>query len=779
MERNGLRDRQMASMTLGDPRFLPAPIGFLRGVRYDITDADDAFLAMVGYTRDDLASGRISWREMTPPELLHLDEAGMTQARESGGFTAPYQKEFFRKDGSRVKVLLVCAFVPRREGEWIGYVVDLSSPPQAAARAEDMTLPLDGPLPHDIFARLVGELVRERGRMLHMLDNTPAMMWAVDPNVRLLGANAAFMTAQRSASGVDVEIGTDLLSDIYPLEMRAGWAEWYARALAGEHVNATRTYRLDDRVAHIEYQLSPIVGPDGSVAGATIISLDQTTRIETEARLRASDARFTSLAVSLPVGIFVADAGGRLTYMNPRLTEIMGASEAALVGHGYVERILPEHLSRLRCAVSSAIDRGESFDAAFEIRRLDGQVRSVRCQARRADVDDPESVVIGSIEDETERLAQAERERRRQTMESLGTLAGGIAHDFNNMLGVILGFAELAATKGTGGEVDLEALDGIRTASLRARELVQRILAFSRRTEQRMETLDLGRLVEESARLLRAAIPASVVMDVVLPPLPVRVRGDAAALQQVVVNLCTNAEHALRRVSDPKLVVALEIASVGSRRCARLVVRDNGLGIPRDVLARVFEPFFTTKEAGEGTGMGLAMVHGIVTSHEGEIHVTSSPGAGATFTITLPTVDSATPQPPAKEASEPPTSGGRILLVEDEAAVGLVTMRVLTRAGYSVTSVTSAQDALDILHADPGYDLVLTDFSMPGMRGDELARVLGKEWPELRCLLMSGYRSDLRVDDIGGSAETRSFLSKPFSVAELSRAVGALMPRPT
>jgi CheY-like chemotaxis protein len=350
-------------------------------------------------------------------------------------------------------------------------------------------------------------------------------------------------------------------------------------------------------------------------------------------------------------------------------------------------------------------------------------------------------------------------------MEALGTLAGGIAHDFNNMLGIILGFADRAEKEPAS---QVEALASIRTASLRARDLVQQILAFGRRREHAMEPTDLKGLVVETMRLLRAAIPTSVVLDVVLPPHPVVVRADAAALQQVLVNLCTNAKHALRGTSGAKLTVSLDV----SEGLARLRVADNGPGFSSAVADRLFEPFFTTKPLGEGTGMGLAVVHGIVASHGGDI-TASSTERGACFTVTLPL--SADPMRSPRGSSVEIQRIAHVLVAEDEPLLARIVLRVLTEAGHAVTSCASAEDALAIVRDAPStIDLVLTDLSMPGMRGDELARRLAELRPDLPCLVMSGHAETQIFDQAGAP---RGFLQKPFVGQELLDAVEHLLAR--
>ena len=600
----------------------PAPpppiVGVMMGVGEEITDADDAFLAIVGYTREDFEAGRMNWAEMTPPEFLHLDAAGIRQAVERGGFTVPYQKEFLRKDGTRVPVLLVCAFIPRTVGRWIGYVVDLSPPTAQQAVPSDARTALGEPLPQEFYARLVNELVLERTRVLAMLDHTDALFWAVDPQLRLLSANAAFQAAQRQVSGHDLAIGESVVGPEFPLEMRDEWARFYQRALAGERFSALTEHDLPVGRRYYQNSFNPIVDPRLGVIGVSVVSQDKTARQATEHALRASEARFRTLAAASPLGIYLTDARGEVVYANPRLLEIWRLPPGEPFGRAAERLIHPDDFRRVTADRDAAFAAGEPVAQDFRLRFPDGTERYLR--ARMAPVREGDRVTgfVGTMDDDTERQVLAQRVRQSEKMESLGTLAGGIAHDFNNMLGVVLGHAELALADAeelvTEGHSLRESLQEIRTASLRARDLVRQILTFSRRSEQQTTSVDLRALTVESLRLLRATIPSTVMLDARLPEGPVPVLGDPTGLQQVLVNLCTNAEYAMRAVGGGSLTVALEVERRGGPATAVLTVRDTGQGMTPEVRDRLFEPFYTTKPRGEGTGMGLAVVHGMVTS---------------------------------------------------------------------------------------------------------------------------------------------------------------------
>lgn len=752
-----------------------SPVGVVRGCGTRITAADATFLRTIGYTRADFESGDLDWQEMTPPEQLHLDEAGIQQALAAGdGFTAPYVKEFIRKDGTRVPVLLVSAFVPDTVGTWIGYVVDLSAPTPRHAVASDADAPLGEPLPADFYGRLVAELVRERARLVSLINSTDALVVAVDPQGRLLAANAAFQALQRLTSGRDMAIGEPLAApeDTSPEVLR--WKALHARALAGERFSTRTRLVLPGGARYLDAVLSPIVDARAGVVGVAVVCQDVTARVAVEDALRESEARFRQLAYAAPLGIFLAAPDGAGVYVNPAVAKIWGRPAAELLGSGWFEDVHPEDAERAMREWRAATSAAKEL-ALLEYRLVlpDLGVRHVRVWASPVCDGDRVTGYVGSVEDATERHAQAARARQREKMESLGTLAGGIAHDFNNMLSVILGYTEVAIEEPGAGDLHI-SLGEIKIAATRARDLVRQILTFSRRTERADAPVDLGCVAAEGVRLLRSSL--SVAIEVAVPSVPLIVRGDATALQQIVVNLCTNAAHAMRDRSG-SISVRLEARGEPPDGEAVLTVRDAGCGIPADVRERLFEPFFTTKPVGEGTGMGLAVVHGIVTAHGGVISVESAPDAGSTFAVSLPLVSGvAVTKAPAPPAIEKGT--GHLLIVEDERAIARLSARALERSGYTVAIASDGMEGLRMFSAAPdAYDVVLTDLAMPDLTGDKLARAIRVVRPRQRIILVSGYLGSLTAGearDLGVSI----LLPKPFTQHELVDAVGRVLAAP-
>jgi signal transduction histidine kinase/ActR/RegA family two-component response regulator len=383
------------------------------------------------------------------------------------------------------------------------------------------------------------------------------------------------------------------------------------------------------------------------------------------------------------------------------------------------------------------------------------------------------------IQAETEKKILEKQLRQAQKMEAVGTLAGGIAHDFNNILSAVIGFAEMAMDETPPESSTRHSMQQVLQAGLRAKNLVKQILAFSRQTEQALQPVQMRKVVQEAGELLRASLPTTIEIR-----REVRsnafVLADPTQMHQVLMNLCTNAAHAMRERGG-RLTIGLEDLEVppaapGSPMellpgaYLRLTVQDTGMGIPADHLERIFDPFFTTKGVGEGTGMGLSVVHGIVKAHGGNIGVTSTVGRGSAFTVLLPAITSTNEQRLERPTAAPGGSE-RILLVDDEAMLVQMTAQLLERLGYRVAAETSSPRALERFRAAPGeFDLVITDMTMPGVTGKELAReVLGLR-PRLPVILCTGF-SDAIDEATAREMGIRAFIVKPIVMRELAETV--------
>jgi len=371
------------------------------------------------------------------------------------------------------------------------------------------------------------------------------------------------------------------------------------------------------------------------------------------------------------------------------------------------------------------------------------------------------------------RLAQA------QKMEAIGVLAGGIAHDFNNVLAAIMGYTELAVEDAPPDSRAVNDLEKVLTAAHRAKDLVKQILAFSRQSSLDRTPVKIQPLVKESLKMLRASIPSTISITQDIDPLDGTVMADPTQIHQVIMNLCTNAYHAMENTGG-ELSVKVKTTPIDSLapsderqippgKYVELTVTDTGTGIGADIIDKIFEPYFTTKGTGKGSGMGLAIIHGIITSYGGAITVKSAIGQGTTFTVYLPVVEEVIRE--SGELKEIPGGKGRILFVDDEELLMKMGREMLEMLGYTVTSRDSSKEALETFMAAPNlFDLVITDQTMPEMTGIDLARRMLQIRPDVPIILCTGY-SPLVDEESAKLIGIREFAIKPLTMASIAQLI--------
>ncbi|MCC6234324.1 MAG: response regulator [Verrucomicrobiales bacterium] len=522
-------------------------------------------------------------------------------------------------------------------------------------------------------------------------------------------------------------------------------------------------------------------------------------RMEAEEHRRENEERLRLAMETVRMGTWEIDLARSTLVASPEAEAVYGYPPGTMSGNQdqLWTRASAADAAALQLQLQTVHDGNSAgLDAVHRI-EVDGVERWLEVRARvhgsRSTGSSPR--LVGVTADITARR-QAERSRERleeqlrqsQKQEAIGTLAGGIAHDFNNLLAVILGNVEAARHETSDSHPARASLAEIERSGLRARDLVRRILAFSRPQEQQRIPLHLGSVVEEVARLLRSTLPAAVEIHTGIDAETPWVLADASQIHQVLLNLGTNAWHALegrggclRLNLKPALLDAAAVESLPALapgRYALLEVQDDGHGMSAEIITRIFDPFFTTKPPGQGTGLGLAVAQAIVKSHQGAIAVDSQIGRGTTFRVYLPQTQIATPPPPppAAPSTIPPSrTGARILFVDDEEGLVRLGRRILERAGYQVEAHSHAHRALELFRAAPDtFDAVVTDLSMPGISGLELAREILRLRPHLPIILTSGNLS------LPESAEARALgirevLAKPYSAAELLPQLTALV----
>ena len=515
----------------------------------------------------------------------------------------------------------------------------------------------------------------------------------------------------------------------------------------------------------VSLNCSPIIDAQGRLLGvaALIRNTSESSQLKQDAQRRKSNMR--ALADNATTGISVMQ-NGRRVFANRTLSRMLGYSIDELLNHHNADIVREDLREEIIVAYQQRCQGNEQFSketGRTVLVRKDASELPVSLTAVPTDWNGHPAVMT-FVSDITEQLSEQARHarleaqvRESQKLDAIGTLAAGIAHDFNNVLSTIIGNTELARADVGEHHPARESLDEIGKASRRARNLVEQILTFGRRQTRDRAALMLAPVVMDAVSMLRATLPASVQVDVGFEAGLPAIVADTTQIHQVILNLCTNAWHAMQgqrgrieiRGDLVHLVgpAALSHGSLTSGDHVCLLVRDNGSGMDASTLSKIFDPFFTTKPVGEGTGIGLSVVHGIVREHGGAIDVHSQPGQGTEVRMYFPPAGQMTQTEPARnsapEASQAFASDARVLYVDDDEALVWLTTRLLKRAGYQVSSYLKPLQALEKMRADPqGFDLVVTDFNMPVMNGLEFAREILALRPDIPFAIASGYVSD-------------------------------------
>ncbi len=505
----------------------------------------------------------------------------------------------------------------------------------------------------------------------------------------------------------------------------------------------------------------------------------------TEEKLRSNVAFLQNLMDAMPYPVFYKDTGGRYLGCNRIFEQFFGTLRKDIVGKTVYD-LSPRDLADRHASADRELLSNpgtQSYEAA--VQSTDGLRHEVIFhKATFCSPDGRLAGLIGSVLDVT-KLKQAEEERRSaetqlrqaQKMEALGTLAGGIAHDFNNILGIIFGYTELARWSISDNLPATEKLDEVLKAADRAKDLVKQILAFSRQGEIEKKLVQVSLVFEEALKMLRATIPSTIDIRSDISSRST-VLGDPTQIHQVLMNLCTNAVHAMRDQGGTLEVTLVDVflePKVDDRYSGlheglhvQLIVKDTGHGIGPAIMDRIFDPFFTTKETGVGTGLGLSVVHGIVKGHGGVIEVESEPDKGSMFKVLFPAAESAF----SSDGVEPslPQGHERILVVDDEPGLAAAMGDMLESLGYETLRRTSSLEALETFLNQPAnqpFDLVITDMTMPGMTGLGLARGLLQLKPELPIIICTGFSEHIGPERIG-KLGIKGFLMKPVTLRDLA-----------
>jgi len=508
--------------------------------------------------------------------------------------------------------------------------------------------------------------------------------------------------------------------------------------------------------------------------------LEEMVRGRTRA-LEESEEKMRAILRASPIGIVLA-INRKINWANKAFFHMFNHDEDSLIGQD-ARAIYPddEEYERAGRALFPSVEESGINEIETRLIRKDGTIIDCYLRACPQDPQDPSKGQIVTVSDISESKHLEAQLLQAQKMEAIGTLAGGIAHDFNNILGAIIGYAELAKMKAPQESDVIADLNQLIKSGNRAADLVHQILTVSRRHKKERQPMQLKYIVKDALKMLRATLPSTIEIKDVSGKDAGVINADPTQMHQVIMNICTNAGHAMQEnggvleVGIGKVQVGAEDSGsryfdLPSGSYLRLTVSDTGHGIPRHVMDKIFDPYFTTKDTGEGTGLGLSVAQGIVKAHGGTITVYSEPGKETTFHVYLPLI--LMEEREEKEPEGPlPTGSERILFIDDEHALIEIGSQMLERLGYEVVTRQRSVEALELFRAEPDrFDLVITDMTMPHMTGDKLARELMKIRPDIPVILCTGHSklvSEAKAKDMG----IRAFVMKPILKRTLAEAV--------
>lgn len=615
-------------------------------------------------------------------------------------------------------------------------------------------------------------------RYRRLVDVMPSAMF-VQSNNKVVFCNPAFVKLMGAESAESL-IGRDAFDFVEPefhslLRSRNQFMEDTGSPVAGIE---TRVLRPDGKAVPVYSVATPITGYG---TNAILVAISDLTERERSMEL------LTNVLGSVNDAIMTITEVGQVTLANPATERMFGYSPNEVIGKN-VKMLMPEpfraeHDSYLQNFIRTGIAKVIGIGREVEALRKDGTTFPVELTVTEFRRDGGRHFT-GVVRDITSRKRLEAQFHQSQKMEAIGRLAGGVAHDFNNLLTVINGYSDLLLMVLPSSDLHRDSITAIRDAGERAARLTQQLLAFSRKAIIEPKVLDINELVEESAKLLRRLIGEDITVSVVPDPRIGQIKADPGQLEQVIMNLMVNARDAMP--TGGRLTIEthdFRVLPVGNDlpnglrpgRYVQLVVRDTGHGMSPEVKAKIFEPFFTTKETGKGTGLGLAVVHGVITQCGGEISVTSEIGVGTAFTLLFPTVDSLVAGETVESMRLAIRGTETILLVEDEDAVRTIARIALETQGFTVIEASGGASAIQLVErGQHKFDLLITDVVMPQMGGRQLAQELRLRLPGLPILYMSGYTDDAVLQH-GVESAKDAFIQKPFTPLGLARRARAVL----
>jgi PAS domain S-box-containing protein len=636
----------------------------------------------------------------------------------------------------------------------------------------------------ELLARLqVGRRLVEHQASMHcLIDSIPDPIYFKDNRGLYLGSNKAY----EKFVGVDhKQIYGRTASDVLPEDSAQASHMEDLRVLATGEMVETEGWvegASGERFYHNTIKIPYLESAAGS-SGMIGISRDLTKRIEMEQEMR----RLAVAVEQSTESIMITDIEGTILYVNSAFESVAGYAAEEVIGQKPDLFNSGQHDAAYMTKMWETISSGRMWEGRFTNRKKDGNLYEV--EAVIYPIRDAEENLVNYVaicRDITQEAAIEKHLRQQQKMNAVGELAGGVSHDFNNILTAILGYVALCLNTVEEDSKTYGYLQEILKAGDRAAKLVRQILTFSRQEEQQFHSLELQTIIEDSLSLVETTMKKNITLVKEVDPDCGAVMGDTTQLQQVIVNLCTNAVHALSGEESGSLTVKLrqqyvsvdDFAGQGVElppgQYACVTVNDTGCGMSPEVQERIFEPYFTTKKSGEGTGFGLSIVHGIVRKHRGAITVRSEEGKGTVFTMYFPLLADAAAvsrTDAVKSPVEQEEGHGRILFVDDDQTILSMGQEILESYGYNVITATNGRRAIEAFKEDPAaFDALVTDYSMPEMNGHELIKQAMAVRSEIPAILCSGYMEKVEGEDLSKLGHT-AYMAKPLDWRELSREI--------
>jgi PAS domain S-box len=612
----------------------------------------------------------------------------------------------------------------------------------------------------------------EKDHLAGLLDLAPMGVFLVDHHSTILYAN-------RDAYRMICPDGNPLLGrsfvDFLHQDSRAQVVDSIAQPSNGQGIQGEVVQLVDCNATVRDVVITAAPYRMGTLSQCLLLVRDVTEERRSAARQR----RLIEAVDQVKEAMLIADCTGKIDYLNAALGKMVGYKQEECLGQPVRMLCAKEQHIYFEQKIKKVVEQGKTWQGRIVNQRKDGGlfVAAVTVSPMRGPDGDVAHFILVQ-RDITHDMKIESRMRQAQKMEAIGTLAGGIAHDFNNILGGIIGFTDLALLHSTPGTGVHDNLLHIRQGGKRAADLVQQILTFSRQSAMEKVPVPMAALIKESLNLMRATLPTTIEIRQELLAADAAVMATPVQIQQIIINLCTNAFYAMREKGGC-LTIRLERTTGQGQRWQQdtgddrvmLVVEDTGHGIESDILPNIFMPFFSTKQAGEGTGMGLSVVHGIVHELGGEISVQSRPNQGSVFTVLLPKADRIQDAHLVSSEEPLPVGSEHILVVDDEKEIRETCRMMLAHLGYTVTTTGNPQEVLTLIEqAQPPVDLVLTDQTMPKMTGLHLITEIRRLRPEIPIILCTGY-SDRLNHVTARDAGACDLLMKPMDLRGLSSAV--------